>query len=43
MDGSKVETDPLLLMHKMREEEGLAMKHTVLGIRQNAPGNHAFS
>ena len=28
--------DPLLLMHKMREE-GLAMKQSVLGVRQNAP------
>jgi len=36
-DADGVEMDPLLLMHKMREEEGLAMKHSVLGIRQNAP------
>lgn len=33
---NNVEMDPLLLMHKMREE-GLALKHSVLGIRQNAP------
>jgi CBF1 interacting corepressor len=35
-DMNGVEMDPLLLMHKMREE-GLAMKQSVLGVRQNAP------
>jgi len=34
---SGVEMDPLLLMHKMREE-GLALKQSVLGVRQNEPG-----
>lgn len=39
-DTNGVEMDPLMLMHKMREEEGLAMKHSVLGIRQNAPASN---
>jgi len=39
-DATGVEMDPLLLMHKMREEEGLALKHSVLGIRQNAPADN---
>jgi len=34
-----VEMDPLLLMHKMREE-GLALKQSVLGVRQNEPGHN---
>jgi len=36
-DLTGVEMDPLLLMHKMREE-GFALKQSVLGVRQNAPG-----
>jgi len=36
-DLTGVEMDPLLLMHKMRED-GLAIKQSVLGVRQNAPG-----
>ncbi len=32
-----LETDPLFLMHQMREE-GLAIKSSALGVRQNMPG-----
>jgi len=38
-DMNSMEMDPLLLMHKMREE-GLALKQSVLGVRQNAPGEN---
>jgi len=41
-DAEGLETDPLLLMHKLREE-GLAIKHSALGVRQNAPGANQVS
>lgn len=34
-----LETDPLFLMHQLREE-GLAIKSSALGVRQNEPGTN---